>query len=42
MIVHYLRVVHKAELAYNPNRNTALDRMIREEKEKNPKEKKCT
>ena len=27
-------VVHKAKFGYNPNRNTALDKMIREEKEK--------
>ena len=32
-------VVHKAKFGYNPNRNTTLDRMIREEKEKNAKEK---
>ena len=33
-------MAHKAKFRYNPNRNTALDKMIREEKEQNEKKKK--
>ena len=33
-------MAHKAKFGYNPSRNTALDKMIREEKKQNEKKKK--
>ena len=32
-------MAHKAKFGYNPNRNTVLDQMMREQRKENEKEK---
>ena len=43
MVIHYLgdmkKWLTKQNFGYNPNRNTALNKMIREEKKQNEKKK---